>query len=279
MLSFYPSERPNPKFQTSSIGIKRKDDLKDDPLQNGSLWFCSSKMSSMKTSEIFQKLLTSESGWVNSKFVSLSILPLQPTTHFLNHFWRHKGWWNQASAAVLWDLFVFSHMYVCVRFRTAVLPNVGFTVSHFNDAHPSTQSTVVHSSIQPGNRWETKKNEDQMFRCAVQGSKAEKPWVMPLLFIFTWSNLIVIIKCIYTVACYLVSKCSEHFFFCKWHHPVWEQVLPPRIRIRIIDFYSFEIRCPIKASHCHQLSIYNSQAHLQSHVLFIYGHRWKLSWL
>lgn len=29
-----------------------------------------------------------------------------------------------------------------------VLPYVGFTVSHFNDAHPSTQPTIVHSSVQ-----------------------------------------------------------------------------------------------------------------------------------
>lgn len=160
--------------------------MKDDPLQNGALWFCSSQTSSIlweNVSEIFQKLLTSESGWVNSKFVSLSILSLQPTTHFLNHFWRHKGWWNQASVAVWWNLFVFMHLYVCVRLGTAVLPNVGFTVSHFNDAHPSTQSTVVHSSIQPGNRWD-KNNEDQMFLCAVQCSKAEKPWVMFPLVIF-----------------------------------------------------------------------------------------------
>lgn len=171
-------------------------------------------------------------------------------------------------------------MYVCVRLGTAVLPNMGFTVSHFNDAHPSTQPTVVHSSIQPGNRWETNitKSKCSYVLYNVLKQKSHES-CSSLLFIFTWSNLIVIIKCIYTVDCYLVSKSSEHFFHCKWHYPVWEQDLPPRIRIRVIDLYSFEIRCPIKAAHCHQLSIYDSQAHLQSHVLFIYGQRWKLSWL
>lgn len=38
-------------------------------------------------------------------------------------------------------------MAVMVAAAAVVLPYVGFTVSHFNDAHPSTQPPVVHSSI------------------------------------------------------------------------------------------------------------------------------------
>lgn len=39
-------------------------------------------------------------------------------------------------------------MHVCL---VAVLPYVGFTVSHFNDTHSSTQSAIVHPTVQPGN--------------------------------------------------------------------------------------------------------------------------------
>lgn len=42
-------------------------------------------------------------------------------------------------------------MYVCVKAAVAVLPYVGFTVSHFNDTHSSTQAAIVHPSVQPGN--------------------------------------------------------------------------------------------------------------------------------
>lgn len=49
--------------------------------------------------------------------------------------------------------------YVCVKAAVAVLPDVGFTVSHFNDTHSSTQSAIVHPSVQPGNM----NNEIQMW--------------------------------------------------------------------------------------------------------------------
>lgn len=42
-------------------------------------------------------------------------------------------------------------MYVYIKAAVAVLPYVGFTVSHFNDTHSSTQSAIVHPSVQPGN--------------------------------------------------------------------------------------------------------------------------------
>lgn len=42
-------------------------------------------------------------------------------------------------------------MYVCVKAAVVVLPYVGFTVSHFNDTHSSTQAAIVHPSVQPRN--------------------------------------------------------------------------------------------------------------------------------
>lgn len=44
--------------------------------------------------------------------------------------------------------------------------------------------------------------------------------------------------------------------------------LPPCVGIRVIDFYSFEIRRPVKASHSHQLTVHHSQAHLQTSIYF-----------
>lgn len=43
------------------------------------------------------------------------------------------------------------HVCVCVKAAVVVLPYVGFTVSHFNDTHSSTQAAIVHPSVQPGN--------------------------------------------------------------------------------------------------------------------------------
>lgn len=39
---------------------------------------------------------------------------------------------------------------------------------------------------------------------------------------------------------------------------------PPRVGIRVINLNRFEVRRPIKASDCHQLPVYHSQAHLET---------------
>lgn len=49
--------------------------------------------------------------------------------------------------------------------------------------------------------------------------------------------------------------------------------LPPRVGIRVINLYCFEIRCPIETSDCHQLTIHHSQAHLETQTYFHLGDR------
>lgn len=111
----------------------------------GALWFYCWHTKSMKKNTLLQQK------------------PPQICLFFISHFkkhpfvhtsvsWRHELW-NEASIAERWEVFqpTCVRMYICIKAAVAVLPDVGFTVSHFNDTHSSTQSAIVHPSVQPGN--------------------------------------------------------------------------------------------------------------------------------
>lgn len=101
----------------------------------------------------------------STNFSSTVHFPRHPFLHphsfilALSHrlLWRHESQWNEVTVAAWWEAWV--KMCVCVcgarsgwgggeGFAVAsMLPYVGFTVSHFNDAYSSSETAVVHSSI------------------------------------------------------------------------------------------------------------------------------------
>lgn len=151
----------------------RRGDRKDCPLQTGSfvvllsVHFMVTAANRWRQPGYSKKLMTSEWGWgwtpVQSLFHFLSRLP-PPTSRFFFFFFLNILAWITASLleareSVKWGIHrslmrsVWVHVCICVGGGggrvgvLAVLPYVGFTVSHFNDAHPSTQPPVVHSSV------------------------------------------------------------------------------------------------------------------------------------
>lgn len=153
--AFQPSHGPNLKAQQRWLKIKRTKHSWWQEVPSSVPSECTSwRQQSFAAGVLLQAGRT-------TNFSSMFDFPRQhpppPLLSFilaLSHrlFWRHESQWNEPTVAAWWEACVKMCMYGARRRGREVavalmLPYVGFTVSHFNDAYSSSETAVVHSSI------------------------------------------------------------------------------------------------------------------------------------